>query len=114
MLPVPAVSPSAFVVRRRGDRTGTGTFSKFGCQARYNLRHTFPLLTTKRVFWRGVVEELLWFIHGSTNAKLLQVRCAVLSFCRCAVLHSRKQARHPGVGYFRSLCCQRDAIVTKL
>ncbi|GJP34175.1 hypothetical protein CLOM_g18628 [Closterium sp. NIES-68] len=54
------------------DRTGTGTLSLFGCQMRFNLRHTFPLLTTKRVFWRAVVEELLWFIHGSTNAKLLQ------------------------------------------
>ncbi|CAD7702715.1 unnamed protein product [Ostreobium quekettii] len=56
---------------RRGDRTGTGTFSKFGCQMRFNLRHTFPLLTTKRVFWRGVVEELLWFMSGSTNARNL-------------------------------------------
>jgi dihydrofolate reductase/thymidylate synthase len=56
----------------RGDRTGTGTFSKFGCQMRFNLRHSFPLLTTKRVFWRGLVEELLWFMRGSTNAKLLQ------------------------------------------
>ncbi|CAI5999071.1 unnamed protein product [Closterium sp. NIES-64] len=56
----------------RADRTGTGTLSLFGCQMRFNLRHTFPLLTTKRVFWRAVVEELLWFIHGSTNAKLLQ------------------------------------------
>lgn len=37
----------------RGDRTGTGTFAKFGCQMRFNLRHTFPLLTSKRVFWRG-------------------------------------------------------------
>ncbi|MCL7050868.1 hypothetical protein MKW94_016060 [Papaver nudicaule] len=54
------------------DRTGTGTLSKFGCQMRFNLRKTFPLLTTKRVFWRGVVEELLWFISGSTNAKVLQ------------------------------------------
>lgn len=38
---------------RRGDRTGTGTLSKFGVQHRYSLRHTFPLLTTKRVFWKG-------------------------------------------------------------
>ncbi|XP_010530821.1 PREDICTED: bifunctional dihydrofolate reductase-thymidylate synthase 1-like isoform X2 [Tarenaya hassleriana] len=56
----------------KDDRTGTGTLSKFGCQMRFNLRRNFPLLTTKRVFWRGVVEELLWFISGSTNAKVLQ------------------------------------------
>ncbi|OAY83685.1 Bifunctional dihydrofolate reductase-thymidylate synthase, partial [Ananas comosus] len=53
----------------KNDRTGTGTLSKFGCQMRFNLRRSFPLLTTKRIFWRGVVEELLWFISGSTNAK---------------------------------------------
>ncbi|OVA08745.1 Thymidylate synthase [Macleaya cordata] len=57
---------------QKDDRTGTGTLSKFGCQMRFNLRKTFPLLTTKKVFWRGVVEELLWFISGSTNAKILQ------------------------------------------
>ncbi|KAK9164218.1 hypothetical protein Syun_005120 [Stephania yunnanensis] len=57
---------------QKDDRTGTGTVSKFGCQMRFNLRKTFPLLTTKKVFWRGVVEELLWFISGSTNAKVLQ------------------------------------------
>ena len=48
----------------RGDRTGTGTLSKFGTQMRFSLRDgTLPLLTTKRTFWRGVAEELLWFIQ---------------------------------------------------
>ncbi|XP_006151681.1 thymidylate synthase [Tupaia chinensis] len=56
---------------RKEDRTGTGTLSVFGMQARYSLRDEFPLLTTKRVFWKGVLEELLWFIKGSTNAKEL-------------------------------------------
>ncbi len=56
----------------RGDRTGTGTKSVFGAQMRFDLRDgTLPLLTTKRVFWRGVAEELLWFVSGSTNANLL-------------------------------------------
>lgn len=55
------------------DRTGTGTISLFGAQMRFNLRdNTMPLLTTKRVFWRGVVEELLWFIKGSTDSYKLK------------------------------------------
>lgn len=55
------------------DRTGTGTLSIFGAQMRFDLRnHTFPLLTTKKTFWRGIAEELFWFIKGSTNAKELQ------------------------------------------
>lgn len=61
--------------QRKTDRTGTGTLSVFGTQCRYNLRDDiFPLLTTKRVFWRGVVEELLWFIRGSTNAHDLSAK----------------------------------------
>lgn len=57
---------------KKDDRTGTGTISLFGAQMRYSLRDdTFPLLTTKSVFWRGVAEELLWFIRGSTNSKEL-------------------------------------------
>ena len=56
------------------DRTGTGTKSIFGGMMRYDLNTTFPLLTHKKVFWRGVVEELLWFISGSTNAKLLEAK----------------------------------------
>jgi len=58
---------------QRADRTGTGTLSLFGAQMRYSLKDgVFPMLTTKRVFWRGVAEELLWFIKGSTSAKELQ------------------------------------------
>lgn len=57
---------------KRGDRTGTGTLSKFGVQMRFSLRdNVLPLLTTKRVFWRGVAQELLWFVAGCTNAKAL-------------------------------------------
>ena len=56
----------------RNDRTGTGTIAKFGTQMRFSLRdNVFPLLTTKRVFWRGLAEELLWFIAGATNGNTL-------------------------------------------
>lgn len=48
------------------------TLSIFGGRTEYNISTTFPILTTKRVFFRGVVEELLWFLRGSTNAKELQ------------------------------------------
>jgi len=53
------------------DRTGVGTISKFGTQMRFSLRDSFPLLTTKRVYWKGVLEELLWFVRGDTNGKNL-------------------------------------------
>lgn len=56
----------------RGDRTGTGTRSVFGRQIRFDLSQGFPLLTTKKVFLRGIIEELLWFLRGSTNAKELE------------------------------------------
>uniref|UniRef100_A0A182QNV2 Thymidylate synthase n=1 Tax=Anopheles farauti TaxID=69004 RepID=A0A182QNV2_9DIPT len=60
---------------KRLDRTGVGTLSIFGAQMRYSLRDgTIPLLTTKKVFFRGVAEELLWFVKGSTNAKDLQAK----------------------------------------
>jgi hypothetical protein len=55
----------------RDDRTGTGTISKFGTQSRYDLRTGFPLVTTKKVFFRGIVHEMLWFIKGDTNIKYL-------------------------------------------
>jgi thymidylate synthase len=54
-----------------GDRTGTGTISMFGPQIVHDMSNGFPLLTTKKVFWRGVVEELLWILRGETNIKSL-------------------------------------------
>ena len=56
----------------KDDRTGVGTLSIFSYNMTFNLRESFPLLTTKKVYWKGVVEELLWFISGSTNSNVLK------------------------------------------
>lgn len=59
------------------DRTGVGTISKFGGEYTFDLKQGFPLLTTKKIHWKSVVGELLWFISGSTNANELEQRYGV-------------------------------------
>lgn len=56
---------------KKGDRTGTGTTSVFGRMIKFNMRDGFPLLTTKKVWFKGVIHELLWFLQGGTNTKYL-------------------------------------------
>src|SRR5208283_1092359 len=55
----------------RGDRTGTGTRSLFGAKLRFDRSKGFPLVTTRKVFFKGVIRELLWFLAGDTNIKYL-------------------------------------------
>lgn len=59
---------------RKDDRTGTGTLSSFGHTMSFELDQCFPLLTSKKIYWPGVVWELLWFVEGRTNVRWLQDR----------------------------------------
>ncbi|WP_339506442.1 thymidylate synthase [Pseudomonas sp. EA_15y_Pfl1_P102] len=56
----------------KGDRTGTGTLSVFGRQFRHNLEHGFPLLTTKKLHFKSIINEMIWFLNGDTNTKWLK------------------------------------------
>lgn len=54
------------------DRTGTGTLSIFGSQIRFNIEHNCPIITTKKIPWKSCIKELLWFLNGDTNSKILE------------------------------------------
>lgn len=58
--------------QQKGDRTGTGTLSVFGRQIRHNLANGFPLLTTKKLHFKSIANELIWFLKGDTNTKWLK------------------------------------------
>jgi thymidylate synthase len=81
---------------RHEDRTGVGTLSVFGYQTRYDLRENFPIVTTKRVPFRWIAEELFWFLSGDTNEKNLRARGVDIWAEWADAEHTSRFGREPG------------------
>jgi len=86
----------------KSDRTGTGTKSIFGWQIRHSMKDGFPLLTTKKMAWKTMVTELLWFLRGDTNIKyLVDNGCHIWDGdCYQAYLKKYEQDTTPGIVYY--------------
>jgi thymidylate synthase len=78
------------------DRTGVGTISHFGYQTRFDLRAGFPIVTTKRVPFRWIAEELFWFLSGNTNEANLNARGVDIWKEWADEEHTRRFGREPG------------------
>ncbi len=92
----------------RGDRTGTGTIGVFGYMNRYNLQEGFPLATTKKVFVRGIIEELRWFLRGSTsNLELAELDVKIWN--EWALAEDVYEARPVTIEDVISMLCERNS-----
>jgi thymidylate synthase len=78
------------------DRTGVGTISHFGYQTRFDLREGFPIVTTKKVPFRWIAEELFWFLSGDTNEKNLRARGVDIWAEWADEEHTRRFSRNAG------------------